>query len=259
MGRVAGDVGMGDDRGHRPGYLFRRISATLPGPALVPIGFDHEGLVLVNASRFPIVAHSLAKAPEYGQAIRTILSPRTRAPWTDGARLATDTASTDGSSVVIDVVASGETSDPSATGTFVAGDVHNAELSVGNDGRVEGLGSLVVTPSPYTPSTIARQPAKVHVLGPVGVSGPGVGAFSERASELVAFLALEGGKASASKAMDAIFDHRRASRSATYRVRKAAIEALGTAPDGSPRLRPEGKRDCNSSMSIATGRHSEPG
>jgi hypothetical protein len=213
-----------------------------PAPALVPIGFDHEGLVLVNVSRFPVVAHNLARAAEYGQAIRTILSPRTRAPWTDGVRLAGDTASIDESSVVIDVVASGKTSDHSATGTFVVGGVDHAEMLVGTDGRVEGLGSLVVTPSPYTPSAVGRKRAKVHVLGPIGVSGPGVGAFSERASELVAFLALEGGKASAAKAMDAIFDHRRASRSATYRVRKAAIEALGTAPNGSPRLRPEGKQ-----------------
>jgi hypothetical protein len=213
-----------------------------PAPALVPVGFDREGLVLVNAGMFNTVSFPTAQAAEYGQAIRTILSARTRAPWTDGACLSGETTGAAGD-VVLEVRKPDEPADPVATASVVLGPLSDAALTVEADGRVPALGTLVVTPEPHEPANVVKKCAVLRVLGPIGVSGAGVGAFSPVPAQLVAFVALEGGRATTARALDAIFDHRRVSRSQAWRVRKQAAEALGAASDGKPRLREAERRD----------------
>jgi hypothetical protein len=213
-----------------------------PTPALVPVGFDREGLVLVNAGVFKTVSFAAAQAPEYGQAIRTILSSRTRAPWTDGACLSGETTGAAGD-VVVEVRKPDEPADPVATASVVLGPLSDAALTVETDGRIPALGTLVVTPETYEPARAVTKSAVLRVLGPIGVSGAGVGAFPLVPAQLVAFVALGGGRATTARALDAIFDHRRVSRSQAWRVRKQAAEALGTASDGKPRLREAERRD----------------
>jgi hypothetical protein len=213
-----------------------------PAPAFVPVGFDREGLVLVNAGVFNTVSFAAAQAAEYGQAIRTILSARTRAPWTDGACLSGETTGAAGDAV-LEVRKPDEPADSVATASVVLGPLSDAALTVETDGRVSALGILVVTPEPHEPANVVRKSAVLRVLGPIGVSGAGIGAFSPVPAQLVAFVALEGGRTTTSRALDAIFDHRRVSRSQSWRVRKQAAEALGTAHDGQPRLHEAERRE----------------
>jgi len=213
-----------------------------PAPALLPIGFDREGLVLVNASVFGTVSHAGMNAPEYGKAVRGVFSARTRAPWTDGACLLGEKSCAPGDAV-IEVRTPDESADPAATASVLLGEHPEADLRVEADGRVPVLGSLVVTPMPYEPASPSKKSARLNVLGPISISGPSVGAFSATAEQLVAYVTLEGGRASLARTLDAVFDHERVSKSTSWRTRKNATEALGTTSGGRPRLRQDGKRD----------------
>lgn len=209
-----------------------------PCPALVPVGFDGEDLVLLNAAAFGRLAFAWSAGSSYAAAIRSMADPTRWAPWNDTARI--DDATPDTATVGLRLGAD-DSQEPEVAIELATDDT--AALYVAGDGHVPALGDLVVSPWPHTHRPMPHPKPLVRVLGPISVEGPRADAPAHnRAAELVAYLALQPGmKASKSATDNAVFSHKRMARATSWRLHKAAEELLGIATDGKPCLREEGR------------------
>ncbi|MHB1507953.1 MAG: hypothetical protein ACYCZ8_00005, partial [Acidimicrobiales bacterium] len=219
--------------------LASASTSVSPFPALAPVGYDQNGLLLVNLGAYASVAITHSEAPTYLAAIEALLGPVIRAPWADGVTLLGNLP-TDSDDVIVQVTGAGRDVSPDAACAVVMDPAPDTGLVLTDDGSCAGemWRSLRSRPVP-PPKKVAGQ-LVVNVLGPLVMTGHMEAQLMHKGLELVAMLVLSGGKMPVDTAIDALWDHERVARSTKSRLLRSTAVALGVGPSGEERFRTEG-------------------
>lgn len=221
------------------GAIASASSYPSPFPALVPVGFDQNGLLLVNLDAYKSVAITHDEAPTYLAAAQALLGPVIRAPWADGVTILGNLPTTS-DDLIVQVTASAQDISTSADCAFAMDRSPEISLVLADDGSCLSETWRSLRSRPLSPPKKIAGHLAINVLGPLVMSGHVESQLMHKGLELVAMLALKGGKMPVATAIDVLYDHQRVARSSKSRLLRSTAAALGVAPSGTERFRVEG-------------------
>ena len=221
------------------GAIASASSYPSPFPALVPVGFDQNGLLLVNLGAYKSVAITHDEAPTYLAAAQALLGPVIRAPWADGVTVLGNLPTTS-DDLIVQVTASAQDISTSADCAVAMDRSPEISLVLADDGSCLSETWRSLRSRPLSPPKKIAGHLAINVLGPLVMSGHVESQLMHKGLELVAMLALKGGKMPVATAIDVLYDHQRVARSSKSRLLRSTAAALGVAPSGTERFRVEG-------------------